>query len=262
MKLSVSNIAWEAKDDNLVYGWMKEMGVKGLEIAPTRIFADAPYTHLREGKVWAENLKKQYGFSVSSMQSIWYGRKENLFSLGKEQEVLREYTMAAIDFAQAVGCGNLVFGCPRNRNMPDTGNKDQAISFFQVLGEYAESRDTVLSLEPNPPIYHTNFINTTEEALSFLKSMVSPGLGLNLDLGTMIENQESVSMLEGNVEWIRHVHISEPNLVPVVPREIHRELCKVLKKEGYSGYVSLEMGKQQDIKVLKDVMEYVRSVFF
>ncbi len=35
MKLAISNIAWEAKDDELVAALMREHGVDGVEIAPT-----------------------------------------------------------------------------------------------------------------------------------------------------------------------------------------------------------------------------------
>ena len=43
MKLSISNIGWEEKDDNAVYQLMKKYGYSGLEIAPTRIFPVSPY---------------------------------------------------------------------------------------------------------------------------------------------------------------------------------------------------------------------------
>ena len=43
MKLSISNIAWSKEDDDKVYGFMRELGYSGLEIAPTRIFEGQPY---------------------------------------------------------------------------------------------------------------------------------------------------------------------------------------------------------------------------
>ena len=119
MKLSISNIGWDAKQDEAVYRLMGAYGVSGLEIAPTRIFPEAPYSQREEAKRWSENLKAQYGFGVSSMQSIWYGRQEKLFGNEEERQMLLAYTKEAIDFAAAVGCGNLVFGCPRNRNVPE-----------------------------------------------------------------------------------------------------------------------------------------------
>ena len=190
MKLSISNIGWDAKQDEAVYRLMGAYGFSGLEIAPTRIFPEAPYSQWEAAKRWSENLKAQYGFGVSSMQSIWYGRQEKLFGNEEERQVLLAYTKEAIDFAAAVGCGNLVFGCPRNRNVPEGIRPEQveeiACSFFHELGEYAYSKGTALSIEANPPIYHTNYINDTRAALDLVEKVGSRGFLLNLDVGTVV----------------------------------------------------------------------------
>ena len=56
MKLAVSNIAWDSVNDNKIYNCMKAIGFTGLEIAPTRIFPDAPYDCLKEAKQWIGNV--------------------------------------------------------------------------------------------------------------------------------------------------------------------------------------------------------------
>lgn len=119
MNLSISNIGWMEDQDNLIYKMMNQYGFSGLEIAPTRIFPEAPYDKLEEARNWADKLKKLYGFSVPSMQSIWYGRREGIFGTEEEFQTLIAYTKKAVDFAMAIGCGNLVFGCPKNRNIPE-----------------------------------------------------------------------------------------------------------------------------------------------
>ncbi len=75
--------------------------------------------------------ENEYGFCVPSMQSIWYGRQEKIFHSPEDREALTEYTKKAIDFAAAIGCGNLVFGCPRNRNIEGEYDPDVATDFFQ-----------------------------------------------------------------------------------------------------------------------------------
>ena len=45
MKYSISNIAWSKEYDNEMYAFLKQQGIEGLEIAPTRIF-DKPYDNL------------------------------------------------------------------------------------------------------------------------------------------------------------------------------------------------------------------------
>lgn len=268
MKLSISNIAWEAKDDEQIYGMMKQMGFSGVEIAPTRWVSELPYSKVEEASAIAETLKSEYGFIVPSMQSIWFGKSERIFVDERERQELIDYTKKAIDYAAAIGCSNLVFGCPRNRNISEEWNlteaqvEDIAVAFFKELGDYAAEKGTILGMEANPPIYNTNFVNTTKQALDLIKKVDSKGFLLNLDMGTMIHNGEDISLLKGNVSFINHVHISEPGLRPIMQREIHKELAEVLRKEGYNKYISIEMGKQEDVTIIEHAMRYVAEVFY
>ena len=271
MKLSVSNIAWEAKDDKYIYQKMKDLGFSGLEIAPTRIIPEAPYDHIAEAETFAKSIKTDYGFSISSMQSIWYGIQDKVFGTEEERARLTAYTKKAIDFAEAIGCRNLVFGCPRNRAIPETDAPktsitkaavaQTAVSFFRELGNYAAEHHTVIAMEANPPIYHTNYINTTEEAINLINAVNSEGFRLNLDVGTMIENSEAVSVLHGAEHLINHVHISEPELTQIKERPLHRELAALLRSIPYEGYVSIETGRRDDLNDLYRTMEYVAKIF-
>lgn len=261
MNLSISNIGWTAEDDERVYALMKESGFTGLEIAPTRIFPVNPYDDLGKVKEWATAIKTSLGFVVPSMQSIWYGRSEKIFGSKYERSALISYTKKAIDFAEIIMCGNLVFGCPRNRSIPDDGYIEVAVRFFKELGDYAYDHHTVVAMEANPPIYNTNFINTTEAAIEFIERVDSKGFLLNLDLGTMVENGESVDVLRDKGHLINHVHISEPGLKPIQHRDIHKQLACHLHDMGYDRFVSIEVGKQDNITYLAEMMNYVKEIF-
>ena len=261
MKLAISNIAWPAERDQAIYWQMQSMGFQGLEIAPTRIFPEDPYSKIREAKDYSLFLHEYYGLSICSMQSIWYGRTENIFGTTQERQILTDYTKRAIDFAAAIDCSNLVFGCPRNRNFPDGTDKDVAVDFFHALGEYAASCGIVIGMEANPPIYHTNYINDTASALQLIQEVGSKGFQLNLDVGTMICNNETVKELANDVHAINHIHISEPKLKMIQKRELHHELSCLLKEESYSGYVSIEMGKAEDEQLVIDAMQYLKTQF-
>lgn len=261
MKLSISNIGWESKYDTDMYKLIKKIGFEGLEIAPTRIYPQTPYDRLEEAKVWADELKKKYGFCIPSMQSIWYGKQEKIFGTEEEYCALVDYTKKAIDFACAIDCNNLVFGCPRNRSLPDGGDETVGVRFFKEIGDYAAGKGTVIGMEANPPIYNTNYINDTEAALRLIMEVDSEGFKLNLDIGTMIYNEEPIEELVGNVNLINHVHISEPGLKPIQERQLHRDLMLLLQKENYQGFISIEMGKQKDITSVENVLNYVGGIF-
>lgn len=261
LKLSISNIGWIRESDFDVYELMKKYGYSGLEIAPTRVFPEKPYEKLSDARLWSGQLNKDYGFIIPSMQSIWYGRQERIFASKGERDILANYTKRAIDFASVIGCKNLVFGCPKNRNVMKNENTDVAISFFRELAEYALSHETVIGMEANPPIYNTNYINDTLSALELIRQVDSKGFLLNLDIGTMIQNQESLSDLIGQTKYINHIHISEPRLKPIKERELHQELRRLLLQENYQGFVSIEMGKMDDLNCLERVLKYVKGVF-
>ncbi len=261
MKLSISNIAWEDAYNEELYKALRKYGYTGLEIAPTRFFPSDPYEHLEEIRELSGTLREEYGFTISSMQSIWYGRKENIFGTKEEREALIDYTEKAVCFAEAAGCENLVFGCPKNRILKEGDDPSEAVSFFRAIATLAEAHHTVIALEANPPIYGTNFINDTSSALSLIREVGHPAFKLNLDLGTMIHNGEDTSVLSRHPELIHHVHVSEPYLKAIEKRDLHSQMASFLRDVAYPGYVSIETGKTADIRELKQTMRYVKKVF-
>lgn len=260
MKLAISNIAWDKQYDEEMYRYLSDVGFTGIEIAPTRIFAENPYEHLEEARLFSKELEEKYRLNVCSMQSIWYGKKGNIF-IKEDAEQFIEYTKRAIDFAHEIGCNNLVFGCPKNRQIPDGNSENDVIYFFKTIGEYAIQNNTVISIEPNPSIYGTNFINYTEEAFNFAKKVNCNGVKVNIDLGTIIQNQENISIIKDNINLINHIHISEPNLAIIEKRELHVALKNVLKDLGYCNYISIEMKNSNNIDNVKSTIEYVKGVF-
>jgi sugar phosphate isomerase/epimerase len=262
MKLSISNIAWSAEHDACMYRFLGEQGFSGLEIAPARVFPQEPYKHIKEAKAFAGMLQNSYGLSVSSIQSIWYGRTESIFGSDKDRAGLIEYTKKAIRFAEALSCANLVFGCPRNRNMPSPDMFPAAIAFFTAIARYACEHRRVIALEPNPPVYNTNFINTTEEAFELCNKINSVGLRVNIDLGTVLYNNENLNEIKSNIHLVHHIHISEPLLALIEKRTIHYELKNILNGTNYQGYVSIEMKNTGDIGIVKQAVRYIREVFF
>lgn len=260
MKLSFSNIAWDSKDNTQICSLLSTHGFSALEIAPTIIASD-PFT---KNSTVVENFAKssleKYGLSISSMQSIWFNRTENIFNL-KEQGKLLDYTEKIIDLASLINCPNIVFGCPKNRNLPQEKNPSEVIPFFKTLGDYANKKNTCIALEANPTIYHTNFINTTPEAFDFARKVNSNGFKVNVDLGTIIYNHESLDPLVKHADLINHIHISEPNLAPILERPLHQELLNILKSINYQKYLSIEMKNPQNIAIIESIITYVSRVF-
>lgn len=265
VKLCISNIAWDSSVDEYMYKCLADNGFNGVEIAPTRVFSEHPYDHLSEAAAWSTKIKETYGLEIPSIQSIWYGRSENIFTSQRERMILFEYTKKAILFAEAVGAQNVVFGCPVNRNgytrCEDENKKKNTIDFFRELGEYALFHNTVIGFEANPIIYQTDFINMTKEAIAFIEEVDSQGIKLNLDIGTLIYYDEKIDILENKIGMINHVQISEPRLGIINKNPIHQSLSFILKKAKYNRYVSIEMRKQDGLDAIQKSISYVKDIF-
>ena len=261
MKLGISNIAWPSEWDFEVYQEMQRLKINGLEIAPSKIFGERPYDNLKTAKVYIENLKRKYNLSIPSMQSILYGINENIFADNRDRYFLINYTKKAIDFANEIFCKNLVFGCPRNRNGYSVKKNDVAQSFFQEIGDYAAVRNLRIGIEAVPKLYKTDFLNTTGEAIKFVRKINSKGIGLNFDLGALIINGENISVIKDNIDIISHVHISEPGLEKIKRRKIHTDLKNTFNAVGYDGYFSVEMKKQDRLQDITEVLEYICEIF-
>jgi sugar phosphate isomerase/epimerase len=259
MKLSISNIAWDKADDFAMYSFLQKEGIDGIEIAPSRLFEN-PYENLEQAQLYATMLGNRFNLGISSMQSIWYGQSGNIFNK-EEAKALSDYTKKAMDFANAMGIKNLVFGCPKNRSIPDGAKEDDVLEFFHDLGEYAKSRGTVLALEANPVIYNTNFMNTTTEAAEFCKKVGSEGVKLNVDFGTILYNKENPHVIKTYKNFVNHIHLSVPHLEYVEKIKEHGTLKKVLGKIDYDGYLSIEMKNQNDISKVQKAVLYLKENF-
>ncbi len=258
MKLAASQIAWTPAQEREALSILRRAGFAGLEIAPTRIAGPTPYGRLAEAAVFAGAVRDEYGLAVCSLQSIWYGQAGNMF--GAERDYLLDYTKGAIRFAKAVGAGNLVFGCPKNRVKPNGAKDAEAVPFFRELGACAAEHGTCLALEANPAVYGTNFMNATKDALAVAKAVGSAGCKVNFDFGTFLANGETLDALRGHVGELNHVHISEEGLAVLQKRPEHAELAALLRGEGYDGYVSIEM-KAQPLSAIESTVAYVAEVF-
>ncbi|WMJ89794.1 sugar phosphate isomerase/epimerase family protein [Anaerocolumna sp. MB42-C2] len=260
MMLSISNIAWDNTQDETIYEYLNKSNYQAIEIAPSRLVAENPYDNTKIALEKIKHIKEKYNLNVSSMQSIWYGRNERIFGTKEERNILIDYTKKAVDYAAAIGCTNLVFGSPKNRTINSNDQMSIALEFFYNLGKIAYDSGVVIALEPNPEIYNTNFMNSTKETFDFIKKINSKGLLLNLDLGTVIWNNESLEDILLDINFINHIHISEPYLERIEKREMHLQLNNLLKKYNYSHYVSIEMKNPKDINIVMDTINYVKEV--
>ena len=276
MKLAISNLSWEEKNDDVMYQYLYRHGI-ALEVVPSRIFKwersavtnrpVSPFEHFSAAGDWYRIVNTHYMINVASMHSLLYNVDKNLFANSTYRRFLMDYLQRAVQFAARINCPNLCFGCGPNRNVPWGMGYDEALEiaadFLGSLADYAFDNGICLSVEPIPASEGTNFINNTFEALELVKQVARPGLRVCASIGAIIENQEDISGIftKENMAYINHVHISEPGLAPLQQRPIYAEIAQMLKDLGYRNYVSVEILKFPDVKLLQGAVNYFETLF-
>jgi sugar phosphate isomerase/epimerase len=243
MKLSASNIAWTSEYDHHVYKKLAETGCTSIEIAPTRLVGSEPYTeiNIKKSSRISKLILKNYGLRICSVQSLWFGVKQRIFSCQNDRNFLIDYTERALNYAAEIGASNVVFGCPSNRQIIGNEEPTIAIDFFSRCAELASQHDITFAMEANPKTYGTNFLNKNVQVYEFINKVNHQNLTMNYDIGSVIENKEKPILLERILPKVSHVHFSGPHLRPVINCHIYSEIASILRNAGYKNYVSLEM---------------------
>lgn len=252
MNLAVSNIAWAPSDRDAAYAILKAAGVRGLEIAPGLFFdgADDAFAPTETEAAPRLEAMRRAGLELVSMQSLLFGVEgAALFEGERGLERLRAGMDRAIGLAGRFGIPNLVFGSPRQRNIPDGLDRAEAerlaVETFRGFGDRAAEAGTRISVEPNPAAYGTNFLNRIAEAEAFVRRVDHPAVTLIVDVGALHMNGDF-----GDIEAIAartrglvsHVHISEPELAPS-PADAGQaaRVMRAMTGAGYDGWFSIEM---------------------
>lgn len=252
MKLSFSNIAWSYEQRLLVYAMLADFGFTGLEIAPGIFFHGANNPFVPSNKIanLAINEITNYGLKLVSMQSLLFGIEEvALFEGSRKRDNLETHMYRAIELAGKYEIPNMVFGSPSQRRIPESMEYEEAkiisADFFRRLGDEALQAQTVISLEPNPRAYGTNFLNTLDEAQEFVEYIDHSAIKLTLDLGAMHINNhfdKLVARIAKVEKQISHVHVSEPMLAPAATD--YNQLIDLmigLMNINYNRAISIEM---------------------
>lgn len=245
MRLAASNIAWEPGEDDAVADVLREHGFAGVEIAPSKRW-DSPMDATPKQIAAYRAAWEHRGLKVVAMQALLFGRSDlQLFGSATVRRALREYLIALVEMAHGLGAHALVFGSPKNRKRGKMSIDEAnaiAVEFFREVGAVAASRGCVICIEPNPPVYDCDFINTTAEAVALCKAVASRGFKVNGDTGAMMTNGEDPARtIESSLPALVHFHASEPALAELAHEAHHQGAAAALRAGKYDGWVSIEM---------------------
>ena len=177
-----------------------------------------------------------------------YGEEDlNIFKKQDSEKILN-HLKKVIKIAKFFDATNLIFGSPKNRNFIQKGKEQNlkiAEEFFCNVSNVMNSFNCVLSIEPNPKIYGSDFIINTIECIDFIKDMNRKNLKVHIDIGSSkINNENLENTFNKNADLINSIHISEPNLEIIHDKEYHLICSKLIKKYLPNTVLSIEIAEK------------------
>lgn len=246
MRLSISNIAWDTTEDEEVAIFLQGIGVDAIDIAPGKYFPAPPDAQIKDiSRVknwWAER-----GIEITGLQALLFGTTGlNIFGGAKSQSSLLSHLAEVCRIGAGLGATRIVFGSPKNRDrsgLDDQEALDVAIPFFRRLGDIAQSFGVNVCLEPNPASYGANFMTTSAQTVEVVRGVAHPSIGMQLDTGALTMNGEDVfEVLQSMSGLIGHVHISEPNLLPIGDGATdHKKMAQAIRQYLPNHVLTIEM---------------------
>ena len=217
MRIAISNIAWDVRDDEAVAALLHQYGVDAIDIAPGKYFPDPCQATSAEMSRVSDWWRKR-GIEITGMQALLFGTTGlNLFANTEIQSAMLAHLDAVCRIGGGLGATRLVFGSPKNRDRTDLSDSQAetvAVEFFQRLGDSASAHGVWVCLEPNPPCYGANFMTNSAETAAMVSRIDHPAIRMQLDTGAMTINGEAPeAVIAHYATLIGHVHASEPNLV-------------------------------------------------
>ncbi|SDR05905.1 sugar phosphate isomerase/epimerase [Brevundimonas sp. 374] len=249
MKLALSNLALPSStsDDDLAN--LAELGLRGLEVAPTRI---TPWGSLSPDLLRAFRSRlSAVGLSISSLQAIFYGC-EGAELLGDAQafQAMDLQVRKVAEVAAQLGASTAVFGAPKQRLLGTLSERDAFDLGAERLGILAKTAQNsgglVLGLEPVPAYYGGDFLPRWQDVLAIVDTVNDPGLRVHLDTGCVLLGGDDIGeAIAVCSRKLAHFQIAEPGLAGFSnPEADHSAAATALGKVHYDRWVSIEMLEQ------------------
>ncbi len=235
---------WKIED---AIQYAAKTGYAGIEIAPFTISK-----HVTDiTKPERQRIRETAARAEIAITGIHWvlAQTEGLF-LTHSDAAVRErsskYFVELVEFCSDIGGNIIVVGSPKQRNVPEGATAAQAWDWAKQTLKPAVAcalqRGVTLCLEPLSP-QETNFINTAEEAVRFVKQFHSASLKIILDVKAMSSEQKPIpQIIQESWPHFAYFHANDKNLKgPGFGDVDFKPIARTLFDVGYQGWVSVEV---------------------
>ena len=252
MKFAICNEifqGWKLED---TFAFAAKIGYDAVEIAP---FTIAQYvTEIpHERRVEIRELARQHRIAISGIHWVLV-QTEGLHLTSPDEAVRKrtaEYFCELVDFCADLGGKFIVVGSPKQRNLEPGLNYDTAWAWatavFRPAVKRASERGVTICFEPLAPS-ETNFINTAEEGVRFVRQLNSDFFKIILDVKAMSSEQKPIpQIIRESKGHFAYFHANDKNLKgPGFGDVDFQPIAAALKEVGYDGFVSVEVFKFEE----------------
>ena len=244
MQYAVSNIALPAFDHLDELPAVADLGISGIEIAPSRIWHDT-WEKLSAQDIDAyRHALESAGLRAVGLHSLFYDHPElGLFKDTAGRARSLEFLEHLSTVCRDLGGRTLIWGGGRQRGeVPTDAAFAEAIDFMSDLCHRIARHGTVFCFEPLGP-GSTDFINSALEARRIVDAVDHPALAVQLDAKALFQNDEVTrDLFEAVSDRLVHFHANEPDLgILGTSGDIdHATMGRLLNAVGYDGFVSIE----------------------
>jgi sugar phosphate isomerase/epimerase len=269
MKFAICNEIFQDWKLEEAMAFAKKAGYDAMEIAPFTVAQDVTKISAEKRKE-IRDAAKEIGIEISGIH--WVLVQTEGFHLTHPDPVVREktsdYFCKLVDFCADIGGRFIVVGSPKQRNLQHGVSQEQAWDFateiFRNPLAKAEQRAVTICLEPLAPT-ETNFINTAEEAIRFVRQFNSPQFEIILDVKAMCSETKPIAeIIRDSWPHVAYFHANDKNLKgPGFGDVDFKPIFAALKEVSYKGFVSVEVFEFEEGAELiaTKSIEYLKRAF-
>lgn len=257
MKLASSNIALPAYDHVHELGGLREMGLEGVEVAPSRVWRDTWHgLTTRHVETYRKEVEAA-GLEVVGLHSLFFDHPDlGLFCSEEFSSQTLDFMVHLSAVCRDLGGKTLIYGGGRKRgDIPEDEAYKRTIDFCLTLCESIEDHGTCFCFEPLG-LNKMDFINSVEDSLRIVRALEHPALRVQLDAEALSDNNEILeSTFQAAKPYLVHVHANEPGFDVLGSSGMvdHAAIGAHLKNINYQGFVSIEQRMKNENNPMGDL---------
>jgi sugar phosphate isomerase/epimerase len=249
MKLGICNELFDGWEFARVCRAVKQIGYDGLEIAPFTLapkITDLPGWRLKELRAMVEDA------GLETIGLHWLLAKTEGFHLTSPDAETRRrtahYLVSLAEATQALGGTIMVFGSPKQRDLPLGVDfhraMDHAAEVFSAVMPAVGACGVDLCLEPLAPS-ETDFLNTIAQANDLIARVDHDHFKLHLDVKAMSADPGGsiTELIAKYAPTAGHFHAQDPGNLrgPGMGEQDFGPIVRSLVASGYDRWISVEV---------------------